>query len=136
MPDWRGYSSGHDICGTGDIYRRFRDLWNRTITSTSGSGTSVATINLTGVTNVQNITVSLLGVSAGGASADIPVAIGVLLGDVNFTRNLDGNDVSAVQAKTRQAVGGTNFWFDVNTTGSIDGNDVSLTQSKTRTSLP
>ena len=59
-----------------------------------------------------------------------------MLGDVNFSRSVDGNDVSAVQAKTRQPVGSTNFWFDVNVSGAIDGNDVSLTQSKTRTSLP
>jgi hypothetical protein len=60
----------------------------------------------------------------------------VLLGDVNSTGLVDGNDVSAVQAKTRQAATSSNFRLDVNTSGLIDGNDVSLVQSKTRTSLP
>jgi hypothetical protein len=60
----------------------------------------------------------------------------VLVGDVNGTGGVDGNDVSAVQSHTRQAVNATTFRFDVNTTGAIDGNDVSATQSKTRTSLP
>jgi hypothetical protein len=49
---------------------------------------------------------------------------------------MTGNDVSAVQAPTRQTASQSNCRFDVNTTGGIDGNDVSLTQSKTRTSLP
>jgi len=62
--------------------------------------------------------------------------MGVLVGDVNSTGSVDGNDVSAVQAQTRHPVDSTNFRDDVNTTGSIDGNDVSLVQSKTRTSLP
>ena len=67
---------------------------------------------------------------------DLSIPMGVLLGDVNFTRGVDGNDVSAVQSHTRQSVSQSNCRFDVNTTGGIDGNDVSLTQSKTRTSLP
>jgi hypothetical protein len=61
--------------------------------------------------------------------------MGVLRGDVNGTRNVDGNDVSAVQAQTRQVVGSTNFRSDVNTTGTIDGNDVSAVQASTRTGL-
>jgi hypothetical protein len=95
-------------------------------------------VNLSGVTNAQRIVVRLSGVtdSAGNALASLDVIMGVLLGDVNATRGVDGNDVSAVQAHTRQNASATTFRFDVNTTGGIDGNDVSLTQSKTRTSLP
>src|SRR5207244_13069678 len=96
------------------------------------------TVVLTGVTNSQVITVSLTNVtdSLGNFSSAVSASMGVLLGDVNQTGGVDGNDVSAVQAKTRQPVGSSNFWFDVNASGAIDGNDVSLTQSKTRTSLP
>jgi len=66
---------------------------------------------------------------------DVSIPMAVLLGDVNLTRSVDGNDVSAVQGHTRQTVDSSNFRFDVNATGGIDGNDVSLTQSATRTSL-
>jgi hypothetical protein len=41
----------------------------------------------------------------------------VLVGDVNGTGGVDGNDVSAVQSHTREAVNATTFRFDVNTTG-------------------
>jgi hypothetical protein len=62
--------------------------------------------------------------------------MGVLIGDVNATGGVDGNDVAAVQSHTRQPVTSANFRFDVNASGGIDGNDVSLTQSHTRTALP
>jgi hypothetical protein len=95
-------------------------------------------VNLTGVTNAQTITVSLTNVndSAGDSSAGISISMGMLLGDVNASGMVDGNDVSAVQSHTRQSVNSTNFRYDVNASGLIDGNDVSITQGQTRTSLP
>jgi hypothetical protein len=95
-------------------------------------------VNLTGVTNAQVITVSLANVtdSAGNFSSAVSATMGVLIGDVNASGVVDGNDVSAVQSRTRQSVNNTNFRYDVNTSGLIDGNDVSLTQGQTRTSLP
>jgi hypothetical protein len=95
-------------------------------------------VNLTGVTNAQYITVSLANVtdSAGNFSSAVSATMGVLIGDVNASKLVDGNDVSAVQSHTRQSVTSANFRFDVNATGGIDGNDVSITQGQTRTSLP
>jgi hypothetical protein len=96
-------------------------------------------VNLTGVSNAQYITVTLSIVtdSVGNSSTSVQgPSMGVLVGDVNATRGVDGNDVSAVQAHTRQPLNSTNFVYDVNTSGLIDGNDVSLVQSQTRTSLP
>src|SRR5207247_3298998 len=46
------------------------------VTSTAGSGTTTVTVNLTGVTNVQYITVTLLGVSDGTNTGNLSVAIG------------------------------------------------------------
>jgi hypothetical protein len=95
-------------------------------------------INLTNVSNAQYITVTLNSVlDVTGASGNVlSPQMGVLIGDVNFTGGVDGNDVSGVQSHTRQSVTSANFQYDVNATGGIDGNDVSLTQSHTRTSLP
>jgi hypothetical protein len=101
-----------------------------------GVNGSVVTVTCSGLANAQTHTINLSGVSDGVNSANVPVQIGVLPGDVNSTRLVDGNDVSAVQGKTRQTTNNTNFRFDVNTTGLIDGNDVSFVQGKTRTSLP
>jgi len=112
-----------------------------TVSGTGSVSAAVASgnqifVNLTGVTNAQRISLTLLGVNDGVKTADYSVQMGVLMGDVNATGIVDGNDVSAVQSQTRQPVTATNFREDVNASGIIDGNDVSMTQSQTRTSLP
>jgi hypothetical protein len=96
-------------------------------------------IHLTNVSNAQYITVTLSGVAdaAGNSGSVVSPQMGVLIGDVNATGGVDGNDVAAVQSHTRQPVNSdAQARFDVNATGAIDGNDVALTQSHTRTSLP
>jgi len=95
-------------------------------------------VNLTGVTNAQRLTVTLMGVTdtVGNNAPSVSATMGVLLADVNGTGIVDGNDVSAVQSQTRQPITGSNFREDVNASGVIDGNDVSMTQGQTRTSLP
>lgn len=103
------------------------------VQSTSVNGSEV-TVNIA-ASNAQTVTVALQGVTAGGASATISVPIGLLAGDVNSTRVVDGNDVSVVQQQTRQPIENGNFRMDVNTTGVIDGNDVSAVQGRTRTRL-
>jgi hypothetical protein len=105
------------------------------VASTSVSGNQV-TVNLNNVSNAQTLTINLNGLNSNGDTGNISWPMAVLLGDVNATRAVDGNDVSAVQSHTRQTANSTNFRFDVNVTGGIDGNDVSKTQSQTRTSLP
>jgi hypothetical protein len=106
--------------------------------SSIGSDAHQYTVNLTGVTNAQYLTVSLTNVhdSAGNGSNAVLASMGVLVGDVNASRLVDGNDVSAVQNHTRQSLNNTNFRYDINASGLIDGNDVSITQGQTRTSLP
>ena len=89
------------------------------------------------VPNAQYTTVNLTGAADNNANTvNAAGTMGVLVGDVNGDKIVDGNDVSAVQGQTRQAVGSSNFREDVNANGLIDGNDVSLTQQQTRTSLP
>jgi hypothetical protein len=105
----------------------------------SGPGPNQCTVNLSRVTNATYVAVTLNGVvsSTGGVGSGFSGTMGVLLGDVNATGGVDGNDVAAVQSHTRQPVNSNaQARFDVNLTGNIDGNDVALTQSKTRTSLP
>ncbi len=119
---------------------------NASVTSTSGGTASIVTTSSpttpsTEVTvtiaadDAQDVMVSLLGVNGAGITDTISVPMSILLGDVNATRLVDGNDVSAVQGQTRQPLDASNFRMDVNLTGLIDGNDVSLTQNHTRSSL-
>jgi hypothetical protein len=95
-------------------------------------------VNLTGVANAQYVTVTLTGINdtVGNSTASLSATMGVLVGDVDATGRVDGNDVSAVQSHTRQTTDDTNYRDDVDTTGRIDGNDVSTTQAQTRTGLP
>ncbi len=118
------FSGASVIAGTG------------TVSSTTGSGTTVATINLSSVTNAQTLTVTLQGVSDGTNTVDVPIQMSVLLGDVNASGLVDGNDVAIVQGQTRQLLTSNNFRCDVNVNGIIDGNDAAITQGQTRTSLP
>jgi len=103
-----------------------------------GPNSNQYTVNLTNVSNAQYITVTLNGVvdSTGNAADVVSPQMGVLVGDVNASGLVDGNDVSTVQGQTRQPVTATNFREDVTADGLIDGNDVSITQGHTRTSLP
>ncbi|MDQ6707293.1 MAG: hypothetical protein M3Z85_15115, partial [Acidobacteriota bacterium] len=91
-------------------------------------------ITLSGVPVHNSTTGSPNGGNATLNNAGVQLAL--LVGDVNGTGLVDGNDVSAVQAQTRQSLPTANFRLDVNCTGLIDGNDVSMTQGQTRNSLP
>jgi len=118
--------TGASVTGTGSVSSRMIGLNNHEYI-----------VNLTGVANKQYISVKLTGVA--GAPNGGTVAgpqMGVLIGDVDATGRVDGNDVSGVQSHTRQNASATNFRYDVDASGRIDGNDVSLTQSLTRTGLP
>jgi uncharacterized repeat protein (TIGR01451 family) len=104
-----------------------------------GLSASQCAVNLTNVSNAQYITVTLNNVHdiAGNIGNVTGPQMGVLIGDVNATGGVDGNDVAAVQSQTRQPVNSdAQARFDVNATGVIDGNDVAITQGHTRTSLP
>jgi hypothetical protein len=115
-----------------------------TATSQNGGAAAVQSTAVNGnevivtiaAANAQTVNVALQGVSAGGNGASISVPVALLMGDVNSSRRVDGNDVSQVQAQTRQPLENANFRMDVNTSGLVDGNDVSLVQGRTRTRLP
>src|SRR5437667_3765418 len=69
---------------------------------TSGTGSvssftvngSQVTVNLTGVINVQRITVTLFNVNDGTHMGNVPVSMGVLIGDVNGTAAVNAPDVA------------------------------------------
>jgi PKD repeat protein len=103
-----------------------------------GPNPNQVTVPLSGVTNAQHFGARLDGAQddVGAILNNLSARMDVLLGDVNASRGVDGNDVSGVQSHTRQPVTSVNFRYDVNASGGIDGNDVSITQGHTRTSLP
>jgi len=106
------------------------------VSSFSGSGTSQITVNLTGVTNVQRITVTLHNVNNGTSTGDVPVSMGVLVGDVNGNAVVNSSDVSLTKAQVGQPVSGSNFREDVNASGTISATDVGQVKANVGNALP
>ena len=90
------------------------------------------TVNLTGVTDVQKITVTLSGVTDSLAQVlpDRAVSMNMLIGDVNGNKTVNSTDVSETKLQSGQAVTAANFREDIIPTGQINGSDVS--QAKLR----
>jgi hypothetical protein len=105
------------------------------VSSFSVSGSQV-TVNLTGVTNVQRITVTLMNVNDGTHMGDVPVSMGVLVGDVNGNAIVNASDVSLTKSQVGVLVGGSNFREDVNANGVINSVDVAQVKAEVGTALP
>jgi hypothetical protein len=105
------------------------------VSSFSVNGSQV-TVNLTGVTNAQRITVTLFDADDGTNRGNVPVSMGMLIGDVNGNATVNATDVSLTKSQVGQAVSGSNFREDVNANGLINSVDVALVKSKVGTALP
>jgi N-acetylneuraminic acid mutarotase len=133
--------------GTNDYQMIINFMTKVTVESasvTSGTGSvsgfsvngSQVTVNLTGVTNAQRITVTLVNVNDGTHMGNVPVSMGVLIGDVNGNALVDAFDVSLTKAQVGQTVSTSNFREDVNANGTISSTDVAVVKSDVGTSLP
>ena len=111
---------------------------------TSGTGSmsgfsvsgSQVTVNLTGVTNVQIITVTVFNVNDGTHMGNVPVSMGVLIGDVNGNAIVNAADVALTKSQVGHPVSSSNFREDVNANGTISATDVALVKSEVGTALP
>jgi Dockerin type I domain len=98
---------------------------------------AVVTINLTGVTDVQRLGVTLSNVSDGTNLGSVLVPIGIVLGDTNGNGQVTATDVS--QTKANAAVGtvtAATFRTDVNVSGTIDASDMSMVKGRAGAVLP
>ena len=109
-----------------------------TVDTSSGSGTNQITLNLINVTNVQRITLALLGTTDTVTlnSGDVGLRMGMLLGDVDGSGVVNVTDVSSVKFEAGNPVGMGNFRNDVLANGSINSTDVSTVKLKSGTGLP
>jgi dockerin type I repeat protein len=105
------------------------------VSSFSVSGPQV-TVNLTGVGNAQRITVTLSNVNDGTHMGNVPVSMGVLVGDVNGNALVNASDVSLTKSQAGQPVTGSNFREDVNANGAISATDVAQVKANVGTALP
>jgi hypothetical protein len=104
------------------------------------SGPTV-TIKLVGVAhgcNESDITVTANDVmdDMGNTLSSASVAVGLLLGDVNGDRVVDGTDFSIARSYRGQRTDGTNYRSDVSNDGYISASDLQLIQQQQGTSLP
>ncbi len=101
------------------------------------SGTTM-TVNLTGVTDVQQITVTLSNVTDSNAQVlpNTAVSMNVLAGDTNGSRSVSAADVSQVKAQSGATATSANFRQDVVTNGTISAGDIGLVKSRSGATLP
>ena len=106
------------------------------VASATGNGTNTITVDLTGVTNAQYLTVSLNCADDGTNLGDVSVTMAVLLGDVNGNGMANGVDVSAVKSEVGVPVTISNFRADVGANGSISASDVAQVKAVSGSNLP
>jgi hypothetical protein len=106
------------------------------VATSSGSGTTTLTVDLTGVTDVQRITVTLVGVNDTVNCGDVGVRMGMLIGDTTNDGSVSAGDVSQTKAQSGNVAGAGNFRTDVNASGAINASDVALVKSKSGDVLP
>ncbi len=105
------------------------------VSSTTVAGNQV-TVNLTGVTNAQVITITLFGVNDGTNAGDVSVPMSVLLGDTNANGSVNSSDISQTKVQSGTAASMSNFREDVTINGLINSSDVSTVKVQSGTALP
>lgn len=95
-------------------------------------------VNLTGVTNAQQLTVTLNNVqdNANHFSTSVTGTMNVLIGDTGGDGSVNAADIGQTKSQSGQGVTGSNFREDVNVDGAINAADVSLVKSRSGTGLP
>ena len=107
-------------------------------TSEMGPNPNQYTVNLTGVSSGQYITVTLNSVvdEAGNSSNVLGPQMGVLVGDVNFNGTTNNTDVGLVKGQVTVPVDETNFRNDLNASGTVNNTDVAITKAQVSAQLP
>ncbi len=103
-----------------------------------GPGLNQYTVNLTNVSNIQYITVTLANVqdSMGNFSASVPATMGVLLGDTSGNGSTNSTDVSQTKLNSGRAADSDTFRTDVTLNGVINSTDVTTVKAGSGTALP
>ena len=113
-----------------------------TVTTGTGSASgfsvngSQVTVDLTGVSNAQVLTLTLGSVNDGIHLGNVTVSLGVLAGDVNGNGSANASDVSQTKSVVGENATGTNFRADVNLSGTISASDVAFVKANAGPSLP
>ena len=95
-------------------------------------------VNLTGVTDVQYLQITLNNVNdvTAAHTESISHFMGILTGDTSGNRSVNSSDVGQTKSETGHALTTTNFREDVTANGTITATDVSVVKSTSGNSLP
>jgi hypothetical protein len=107
----------------------------------SGSPTfagNVMTVNVTGVPNVQQITLTFSGVtdSFGQTYPDTPLVMKALFGDANGNSAVSTSDIAQVKSEASNPVTQSNFREDLTADGNVSSSDVAAVKSMAGATLP
>jgi hypothetical protein len=106
------------------------------VATASGNGTNMITVDLTGVTSGQYVTVKLGCTDNGTNLGDVFVTFGVLVGDVNANGSVTSTDVGIVKAEAGMPVTAANFRADIVVNGNINSSDIGQVKAASGTDLP
>jgi uncharacterized protein (TIGR03118 family) len=141
-PECRSSGGNHTF-----VFNFTNNVTSGSASVTSGTGsvsgnpafsTNNMTVDLTGVTDVQKITVTLSGVtdSFGQVLPNTAVSANMLIGDVNGNKTVNSTDVSQTKLQSGQAVTAANFREDIIPNGQINGSDVSQAKLRVGSGVP
>ena len=96
------------------------------------------TVNLSGVADMQTITVALSNVTDafGQILPNTSVSVNMLIGDATGNKTVNASDVAQTKVQSGAAVTASNFRTDVTVNGVINASDVSLVKSRSGSALP
>jgi hypothetical protein len=96
------------------------------------------TVNLSGVANVQTLTVRLSNVTDQFSQVlpDALISVTLLIGDTNGNGNVNASDIAQTKSQIGQLVTAGNFRTDINVNGTINASDVTIIKSQIGTSIP
>ncbi len=118
---------------------------NASVTSGTGSvaGSPVfngntMTVELTGVADVQKLTVTLSGVTDSSAQVlpDTAVSVNMLIGDTNGNKTVNASDIAQAKGQSGSSVTAANFRADVNVSGTITASDVAQLKANAGHTVP
>ncbi len=113
----------------------------------SGTGTlagtptfsgNTMTVQLTGVTDVQRIALTLSGVTDAFAQvvADTTLNLNILVGDTNGNKNVNTSDIGQTKSGSGAPLTTANFRTDVNASGVINTSDISQVKANAGHTVP
>ena len=96
------------------------------------------TVNLSGVANMQTLTIRLSNVTDQFSQVlpDALVSVMLLTGDTNGNGSVNASDIAQTKSQIGQVVTAANFRTDVNANGTINASDVSIIKSQIGMSVP